>query len=389
VEGIIGDPKCFGHHKNAFGSLRLAFASLVIAAHVPEVVDGNARRELLTRIFGSMSFGELAVDGFFIISGFLIASSYLNSSSIRSYLVKRVVRIYPAFLVASLLCILVVAPLGGADLRAMPWAFFQKAIGHALTLNPPPNPGAFAGTHYDGLNNAMWTIRYECRCYLLVILLRAMGLLHRPGVLGTLALSLILVSPWVPNDPALAPAWAHLPLWLGIPTLATKLTGMFLAGATFRALQHRLPLTPKYMLLAAAILVGCLSVPSLARLGVATAGTYLIFGIAALGRGTILERINNDNDISYGLYLYAWPIEKLLIAYGLVSPLWLLALCVWLSAVAMGALSWFSIEKPALRFVKPFGKAGVRPSLAGRRKSPISGARKTVSAKTASTHVDT
>jgi peptidoglycan/LPS O-acetylase OafA/YrhL len=129
VEGSIGDPKRFGHHKNAFGFLRLAFASLVIAAHVPEVVDGNARRELLTRIFGSMSFGELAVEGFFIISGFLIASSYLNSSSIRSYLVKRVGRIYPAFLVASMLCILVVAPLGGADLRAMPWAFSKRQSG--------------------------------------------------------------------------------------------------------------------------------------------------------------------------------------------------------------------------------------------------------------------
>jgi peptidoglycan/LPS O-acetylase OafA/YrhL len=364
----VGGPKQFGHHKNAFGFLRLFFASLVIASHVPEIVDGNRSRELLTQAFGSMTFGELAVDGFFIISGFLISASYLNSSSIRSYLIKRIVRIYPAFLVASLLCILVVAPLGGADLRAMPLAFYLKAVAHTLTLNPPDNPGAFVGTYYDGLNSSMWTIRYEFRCYLLVILLGVAGLLRRPAVLGMIALVLIALFPWAPNDPNLAPAWVHLPLWLGVPDQAMILTGMFLAGATFRALQDRLPLTNRHMLVAAAILMGCLFVPYLARLGVVTAGTYLIFGIAAKGRATILERINNDNDRSYGLYLYAWPIEKLSIAYGLVSPLWLLALSVWLSAMAMGALSWFLIEKPALGFVKPRRKDGVRFSFADRRK---------------------
>jgi peptidoglycan/LPS O-acetylase OafA/YrhL len=244
----------------------------------------------------------------------------------------------------------------------------MEAIGHSLTLNPPPNPGAFVGTHYDGLNNSMWTIRYEFRCYLLVILLGVAGLLRRPAVLGTMALILIALFPWAPNDPNLAPAWVHLTLWLGIPDQAMILTGMFLAGATFRALQDRLPLTNRHMVLAAAILMGCLFVPYLARLGVATAGAYLIFGIAAKGRATILERINNDNDLSYGLYLYAWPIEKLLIAYGLVSPLWLLALCVWVLAMAMGALSWFLIEKPVLRLVKSRRKDGVRFSFADRRK---------------------
>jgi peptidoglycan/LPS O-acetylase OafA/YrhL len=341
-----------GSHPNAFGFLRLVFASLVIVSHVPEVVDGNSQRELLTQAFGTITFGELAVDCFFIISGFLISASYLASSSVGSYIIKRVARIYPAFIIASLLCVLVVAPLGGADLQSTSLTFYLKAIGHSLTLNPPDNPGAFVGTHYDGLNNSMWTIRYEFRCYLLVVPLGLVGLLRRPALLGATAVVLISFSSWASHAPDLAPRWVHLPLWFGTPADSLKLTGMFLAGATFRGIQDSLPLKPRYIAVAVVMLIGSLFIPPFARLGVASAGAYIIFSTAAAGKNTVLALINNDNDVSYGLYLYAWPIEKLLIAWGLVSPLWLLGLSVWLVALMMGAISWFLIEKPALVLTK-------------------------------------
>ncbi len=87
-------------NKNNFGFLRLLFAILVILSHAPEAIDGNRNREILTNIFGTLSFGEFAVDGFFLISGYLIYKSFDNSSSIKSYFYKRILRIYPGFIAA-------------------------------------------------------------------------------------------------------------------------------------------------------------------------------------------------------------------------------------------------------------------------------------------------
>lgn len=178
----LGEIKRFGEHENAFGFLRLLFASLVIVSHTPEMADGNPGRELLTQAFGTISFGEFAVDSFFIVSGYLITGSYLKNPDAWSYLKKRVLRIYPAFLVVSAISIFCIAPFVGAD-----WATITSSlarhIGDMIRLDPPFVEGAFKGTPYRSeLNGAAWTIAYEFRCYILVLILGTCGIFNRPWV---------------------------------------------------------------------------------------------------------------------------------------------------------------------------------------------------------------
>jgi peptidoglycan/LPS O-acetylase OafA/YrhL len=87
-------------NKNNIGFLRLLFASFVIIGHSPELLDGNRNREPLSMIFHTISLGDLAVDGFFLLSGFLITKSMVNSRSFCRFLERRVFRIYPAFMLA-------------------------------------------------------------------------------------------------------------------------------------------------------------------------------------------------------------------------------------------------------------------------------------------------
>ena len=351
---VIEEPKRFGHHRNAFGFLRLTFASLVIASHTPELVDGSRTRELLTRCFGTISFGDLAVDGFFIISGLLISASFLSSKTVWDYLVKRVARIYPAFVIASLVCVLVVASIGGASEGSLLTRAIHTAA-RSLFLTKPYHYGAFAGSHYQDLDGSMWTIPYEFRCYLLVIVLGAAGVLENAAALTLLAFGSLIAATLLPLDSG---GWLnvhlhlHADAWLGDPIKAARLTGMFLAGAAFRLIQHRIPLRPAFMAVSGAALAASLFSALTVDIGIAIFGSYLIFGAAALGRGTFLEKINNKNDVSYGLYLYAYPIEKLLISFGFGGSLLLVGLLTWLGAVVLGCVSWFAIERPIMRLVR-------------------------------------
>jgi peptidoglycan/LPS O-acetylase OafA/YrhL len=102
---------------NNFNFLRLLFALLVLVSHAPELADGNRSRELLTRMFHTLSFGEVAVDGFFLLSGYLIVQSWERHPNLWDFGQWRLRRIYPAFVVACLVCIFVLAPLAVPSAR--------------------------------------------------------------------------------------------------------------------------------------------------------------------------------------------------------------------------------------------------------------------------------
>lgn len=341
-------------HGNAFGVLRLVLAALVIVSHSAEMLDGNRLREPLTRMFGTISFGEFAVDGFFIVSGYLVTASFVRRPKIFSYLWRRIVRIYPAFIAATLICIFMVAPLGGVDItRITPAGWKQLAI-RALTLEPVNIRGVFAGQPYASLNSAMWTIAYEFRCYLLVLVLGVTRVLKVRLAVAALTAACLLLTALI--TAGLVPmsilrAIKTDPVGQAVlvdPRIAARLAGAFLAGACFFLFgRGRRPT----MLTVGAALIGLcvgLCFKPVAEPAVAIFGGYLLFAIAFQTRWRWLNRINDRDDISYGLYLYAWPVAMLLIRYWAGISLGMLMLVTLVGALVMGAASWFAVEKPVL-----------------------------------------
>lgn len=63
----------------------------------------------------------------------------------------------------------------------------------------------------------------------------------------------------------------------------------------------------------------------------------------------LLLKYNRVGDYSYGTYIYAWPIQQVLVATAVVATP--LALFFWSAAgvIIMGALSWHFVEHPALK----------------------------------------
>src|SRR4051794_5607980 len=97
--------------QNNIDFLRFYLAAVVIFSHSYPMLWGSNNREpvsLATR--GQRTGGELAVDGFFILSGFLIARSWMSSRGLGDYLRRRALRIYPGFLGAIAFSALIAAP---------------------------------------------------------------------------------------------------------------------------------------------------------------------------------------------------------------------------------------------------------------------------------------
>lgn len=331
---------------NNFNLIRLALALLVIVSHTPEMMDGNRSRELLSLLTGGFSFGEFAVDGFFLLSGFLILQSWDSQPSTVPYLRKRLLRIVPGYLLAALLCAFVVGPLAApAGYFAAIW---PRGLGWSLlTLDIPATPAVFAGTHYASVNGAMWTIRYEFLCYLVLLALGLAGLLRRRALTAALLAAVLLLY-------AATACGALRPLGLDadcrqFPML--RFLAFFGTGMLYCRWRAQLRFQPHWAALAAAVLALGTWL-GFAELSLLAGGSYLFFYLAFHGPSW-LAPWRRLPDISYGVYLYGWPAGKLLLWYapglgqGAATALTMALACV------CGLVSWHLVEKPALRLKTP------------------------------------
>ena len=333
---------------NNLGLLRLVLAALVVVSHAPVHIDGTTRREPLTAVFHTLSLGSVAVDGFFLISGFLIADSALRSRSFVGFLKRRVLRIYPAYLVAFLVCIFGLGPFVGLD----PLAHLGLFGANMLLLSPPtPIAGQLPGLADTALDGAMWSLKYEFRCYLLVGVLAGLGALGRPRLL-TAALAGLAAVMLAAQTPAVRDRIDHLTDNAALLLLLVNGWAMLRLGTVFMlgvlAFVHRGALHRRVgprtaagcALLAGASL--CWS-PS-AELGLVVFGGVALFWLAFKARLGVLQAVNRDWDVSYGVYLYGWPIAVTILWFNRdIGPLGLTAATLALAGLA-GAASWFLVE---------------------------------------------
>lgn len=331
--------------------LRLILASLVIVGHAAELTDGNTSRELFHRLGARLTAGDFAVDAFFVISGYLILQSWSQQPSARSFFTKRMLRILPAFLVAYFISVLIVGRIGGGPAYfaglSTPDGIFQFFRG-IFVLTYPYAPPVFPGFPYPLSNGSIWTIAYEFRCYLLIPLLGALGLWARP---------LAMVAAWLAMTLGAGCYNAAHPGGEMSPGLVHFLP-FFLAGNC--AYLFRDKIRWGRAMGGASILAAALSMGSPRGMLVILpiAGSYAVLWLA-LSEWSPLRFFSAQSDISYGVYLYGWPAQKLFLWYLPALPLAGQAAATLGASLLLGWASWSLIEKRRHAWKVSFGERWV------------------------------
>jgi peptidoglycan/LPS O-acetylase OafA/YrhL len=330
---------------NNFDALRLVAAISVIFSHSFFIAEGTQRHEWLIRLTGNQSIlGLTGVFVFFAISGFLVTQSFEETGDPLRFLAKRALRIFPGLFVATALSALVLAPL---VTTLGPGAFFsrpepyQYVIGNTLLDTTVHElPGVMFVNNPVGLeiNGSMWTLRVEFMMYLMVLGLGVTRLLTLPVALGLLALGIACLQFDALHTPERLGGWG----WL---------LGFFAAGMVLYKLRATRIFDGRVALLALAGLV--LSVPLRQFITLFPLfGCYLALWLALNPRLPVIPAAR-FGDLSYGLYIYGWPVEVAVIWLMGGRAMWWQVFAIALPAAAgLAFLSWHLIERPALR-LKP------------------------------------
>jgi len=285
---------------------------------------------------------------FFVISGYLITMSHQRSPTVWIYIKNRCLRIFPGLAVLVLLTVFVMGPI----VSTYPAAEYYAKIGTwnylsniALYFSAESLPGVFQFNPLPGVvNGSLWTLKYEFTCYIVVCLLGYFGKL---GKKSTLAIFLICLA-----EVLLAKKTGH-PLIYFLMFFASGML-LYLYRDSI-VLRGRYAACASVLLLLAAVYGGTISQKAFV-VAFALFGGYVILYLA-FAPWLKLHAFSRYGDFSYGLYIYAFPIQQMLTYllpdhqewywnFGLSLPL--IFICAY--------FSWHFVERRALKMKGSYQK---------------------------------
>jgi peptidoglycan/LPS O-acetylase OafA/YrhL len=330
--------------QNSFSAMRLALALAVLVSHSYWLVTGQTAGEPLYAWTGH-SLGEHAVQVFFFLSGVMVAQSLLTRGDLVDYACGRVLRILPGLIVCVLLTALALGPaLSSFDLaayltdKALP-AYFVKTL--SLSTGSAPLPGLFTALPVPGLVNlSLWTLKFEVLCYLL---LAGFGLawlrLERFRPVLAAALALAVATAFIGDA---KPAGGYSTF-----DNVRYFFLFFFAGTLAYLWRERIVLGWLYLLPLVALFIMAIGTRWM-ELATAACLGYGALLVASLSWGK-LRAFADRHDYSYGVYIYACPLQQALIELcpGIgIAELTLVAIA---PTLGLAGLSFELVERPAMR----------------------------------------
>ncbi len=322
--------------QNNFDLLRLIAALSVIFSHAFLLSENSQDHDPLMMLTGGQTvLGVVGVFVFFTISGYLVTQSFDTTASPLVFLAKRALRIFPGLFVCLLVCAFVIGPvvtglpLADYFARREPYLFVLHNGVLDIEYNRLPEvvfgPGNIGGI----VNGPLWSLPCEVLMYLMLFGLGLCRLLTLR--MGLVLLGVGIVSIWfdTAGDTLGSAFW---------------LLGFFAVGICGYRLRGTELFAGRWALVAALGLL--LSIPAhLFLIGFALFGSYLVLYLA-LNQKLRPVPAARFGDLSYGLYIYGWPIEQGVVYFSKGAAPWWAVFGVSLAvAVPVAFLSWHGIER--------------------------------------------
>lgn len=324
------------HKNNCFDVLRHLAALMVIFSH------HHAFMQVHEDLFrGFLSWGGVCVAVFFSISGFLVTQSAQRSPDYISFMTKRVKRIFPALIVCSFVMIYLLAPFYQPNVAA--FLFSKDTLENFLKiimLLPASVSDVFAGYKYAGsINGSLWTLTLEFSCYIVVgFLLFVNKTWKTPAFILAILVAVNIFASAETNNIT----WYSMNLgWLvrfGICFALGSLLSMTLEQWNKPRVKWFLSVSSVLVLF---LLKGQIEILTLGYFAI----TFLTLCIGMSFKDVIVK---GRFDISYGLYIYAWPVQQV-IANKTDLPFYVSIAASMVCTAVLAYLSWTYVEKPFLR----------------------------------------
>lgn len=333
---------------NHFSLIRFVAATLVLFSHgFP--LTGHAGEEPLHAF--DLSFGQLAVAIFFVSSGFLVTGSLLRSESMLGFFRARVVRVYPGLIVANLITVFIIGllftslPLLEYLQRSEIYSYLERnsvLLFHSLQYGLP---GVFDSNPYPSVvNGSLWTLPREVKLYLQLGLLGGVVIWLARWRSIPLRFILLAVVAAFACAVLLAPGKID-----GHTYTRNELSLLFFAGAMTYAWRSHIRFDWRISVALAVVVIGvAVFASNVLRIVLIPALVWWV-PLCAYRSGRLLLGFNRVGDYSYGIYIYAFPVQQALVhMYPGIGPhpLFLYAFPI---VLMLAIASWHLVEKPMLR----------------------------------------
>lgn len=332
--------------KNSLNFIRFFLAALVILGHAYPVALGETSRVEFV--------AGMAVNLFFCISGFLILAS-AQRVGLLSYIWRRFLRIFPGYWVSLLFIVFICVPIAYfLGQSKFIWDSGQS-MGYLVNNFDLHNlqyemDGVLEGNPYHAWNGSAWTLWYEFIAYLCLI-----PLAYTPWVRKyqkiTVTVSFLLSL-------MMFPLLSYVDATTNMYWTFARLVPMFLAGSLIYVWGDYIKVRTVPVVAAVILTVVIHFFNNIYFMN----SMQLLFAYGILGLAGVLKIYwGYVNDLSYGVYIYAFPVQQLLVSAG-SSSLGILANSALTLIISMGLayLSWNFVEKPAMGLKKLVPTQGLK-----------------------------